>query len=107
MVRGLPYDAEVEYIASTGTQRIDTGVVPTIDTSAELDVSEVEWTGWNVLLGSASSDNSVDAWCFRSGGEGPDYSFRIDGRSLDKVFHVPLGTRFAASCSKHTFTVNG
>ena len=28
MIRGLPYDAEIEYLESTGTQWIDTGIVP-------------------------------------------------------------------------------
>ena len=27
----LPYDAEVEYLESTGTQYIDTGWLPTLD----------------------------------------------------------------------------
>lgn len=33
MIRGVPYDAEVEYLESTGTQWIDTGMVPTVDDS--------------------------------------------------------------------------
>lgn len=32
MIRGIPYDAEIEYLQSTGTQWIDTGVVPTAGT---------------------------------------------------------------------------
>lgn len=32
----LPYDAEVEYLESTGTQWIDTGIVPTAQTAAVL-----------------------------------------------------------------------
>lgn len=34
----LPYDAEVEYIESTGTQWIDTGILPTVNTKAIADV---------------------------------------------------------------------
>ena len=34
----LPYDAEVEYLESTGTQWIDTGVLPTTDLEFELHV---------------------------------------------------------------------
>lgn len=33
----LPYDAEVEYIESTGTQWIDTGILPTPTTRIDLD----------------------------------------------------------------------
>ena len=35
--RARPYDSEVEYIESTGTQWIDTGHVPTGDTAIEID----------------------------------------------------------------------
>ena len=34
----LPYDAEVEYLESTGTQYIDADYIPTIDSEMELDI---------------------------------------------------------------------
>lgn len=34
----LPYDAEVEYLESTGTQYIDADYIPTIDSKMELDI---------------------------------------------------------------------
>ncbi len=35
----LPYDAEVEYLESTGTQWIDTRVIPTVHTGIETDIA--------------------------------------------------------------------
>lgn len=103
----MPYDAEVEYLESTGTQYIDTGIIPTIDTSAELDVMEVSWVGWAVMLGSATSDNNADSWYFRTGGAGPEYSFRIDGKAIDNAINVPIGIRFMASVNKAFMSVAG
>lgn len=34
---GLPYDAEVEYLESTGTAYIDTGITPTLSYSVEME----------------------------------------------------------------------
>ena len=39
-----PYDAEVEYLESTGTQYIDTGIVPTSDISFEIEFQQVSFT---------------------------------------------------------------
>ena len=39
MIRGVPYDAEVEYLESTGTQWIDTGVMPTNQSKIECDAT--------------------------------------------------------------------
>lgn len=38
MMKPLPYDAEVEYLESTGTQFIDADFIPTIDSAIEIDV---------------------------------------------------------------------
>ena len=45
MIAGVPYDAEVEYLESTGTQWIDTGVVPTIYTGTSLVFQTLITTG--------------------------------------------------------------
>lgn len=103
----LPYDAEVEFLESKGASYIDTGTIPSIDTAAEIEAMEVRWKGWSVILGSASADNSSDSWYFRSGGSGPYYSYRIDGKFQDNRFHVDLNSAFVAVCSKDVFAVNG
>ena len=42
MVRTLPYDAEVEYLESTGTQWIDTGIVCSIGIGVKADIAVLE-----------------------------------------------------------------
>jgi hypothetical protein len=62
----LPYDAEVEYLESTGTQWIDTGITPSSTTRCSLDLmflstavqqfgaGRSSGTKWAVLLGLSS-----------------------------------------------------
>ena len=79
MMKRLPYDAEVEYLESTGTQWIDTEIIPKSDYGFEikfmkLDMKETvplgTWGGWlvkmfggdfkytdNVFLGTFGSSN--------------------------------------------------
>lgn len=49
----LPYDAEVEYIESTGTQYIDTGIYPLVGYTYDFVVSSTR--GYNAIFGSARS----------------------------------------------------
>ena len=66
----LPYDAEIEYIESTGTQRIDTGVFMTKSTKVELRLmstkTSAEAGGDNVLFGAWTS-NSQCSYAFMTG----------------------------------------
>ena len=59
MMKPLPYDAEVEYLESTGTQWIDTEIIPNSDYGFEIkfikfDMSETAplgtWGGWLVEM---------------------------------------------------------
>jgi len=43
MIPGVPYDAEIEYLESTGTQYIDTGVYPGPYTRSETDIAITNW----------------------------------------------------------------
>lgn len=71
----LPYDAEVEYLQSTGTQYINTGIVPTNDTGALIKVvcsdnSDVYFIGMrqntgNTRWGIGHSANGF-YWCYNS-----------------------------------------
>lgn len=45
----LPYDAEVEYLESTGTQWIDTGIVPTAQTNISIKFLTTYLSGSNGL----------------------------------------------------------
>ena len=108
MIPGVPYDAEIEYLESDGTQYINTGIVPTIDTSCVLDYMDVTFVGWGVILGSATSDNNADSWYLRGNGNSsqPGFSFRIDGKSADQQILVQLGTRVLCIASKDSFSVD-
>lgn len=55
----LPYDAEICYIESTGTQYIDTGVIPTADTTIIYKFMNKEVTG-NVILGYNNGNDNQD-----------------------------------------------
>lgn len=61
------YDAEVEYIESTGTQWIDLGITPTNKTVAQMKVYNVESTG-DVVFGYYNGSDSTD-WRFFNAGE--------------------------------------
>ena len=54
----LPYDAEVEYLESTGTQYIDTGVVGRFDTVVELDNEMTREQTTRGVFGSYSGANA-------------------------------------------------
>ena len=71
---GSPYDAEVEYIESTGTQWIDTGIVPTGQTRAQFKVYGVERTN-DVILGFFTGNDWKD-WRFFT--PDSDYSGMMD-----------------------------
>ena len=60
MIPGVPYDEELEYIESTGTQWIDTGVIGKPDTGADISFRWVgNQSGDAVILG--CRNNSISA----------------------------------------------
>ena len=80
----LPYDAEVEYLQSTGTQYIDTGVVITQTTKMRLDVSIVKNAGNFGCIDTADarchSDSTANPTVFRVGSVSDAYDFPADTR---------------------------
>lgn len=85
MLPSRPYDAEIQWLESTGTQYIDTGIVPTIDIKINLEASVTTYVGWGCVIGENSADNSADSlyvrtnssngvmyWCARIGGINKD-----------------------------------
>jgi len=57
MGKRLPYDAEIEYLESSGTQWIDTGIYPTNTIVAKLKFMNLESTG-NVIFGMYDGENN-------------------------------------------------
>lgn len=54
----LPYDAEIEYLESTGTQYIDTGIIPDSNTGIEIVVSTSNSTD-QYLVGLRDTDGNT------------------------------------------------
>ena len=61
----LPYDAEVEYLESTGTQWIDTGVYASLSTVVQLCFLNVAQTG-NLIFGTYNSNDNADYRLFNA-----------------------------------------
>ena len=58
--KALPYDAEVEYLQSTGTACIDTGIIPTLSYSVEI---EFKWVSpFFSADASANLFGSINGW---------------------------------------------
>lgn len=87
----LPYDSEVEFIESTGTQWIDTGIVPNTTTVAQFKVYNVEATG-DVIFGYYAGSDSQD-WRFFNAWEGM-YFDRINYRISDGNFYPGSWRKF-------------
>lgn len=55
----LPYDSQIEYLESTGTQYIDTGYVPNADTIAVLDAALTSAGNETTMFGLINSNGGV------------------------------------------------
>lgn len=61
-VKKLPYDAEIQYLRSTGTQWIDTGIIPKTNTKAQFKFMNSVVTG-DCILG-YTDINDKKSWRF-------------------------------------------
>lgn len=59
MSANLPYDAEVDYLKSTGTQWINTGIVPTNNFAAECTFAIADESGPHAILASLVTDGTI------------------------------------------------
>ena len=57
---GLPYDAEIEYLESTGTQYIDTGIIP--DANTGMYIKATLGTGADNYVAGLRNDSSNTRW---------------------------------------------
>lgn len=61
----LPYDAEVEYLESTETQYIDTGIKPNTETRLEIEFKPTRLDGtYRAFCASRTSNSSADQFSF-------------------------------------------
>ena len=58
----LPYDAEVEYLESTGTQYIDTGIVPDYNTEVQLRGTMYEAVSSSILAGARTGSTTSNRY---------------------------------------------
>ncbi len=59
--KALPYDAEIEYLGSTGAQFIDTGIIPTSSTGIGIEITNGSNTD-NYFCG-LRNDSGNTRWC--------------------------------------------
>jgi len=112
----LPYDAEVEYLESTGTQWIDTGIRPASTTKAVVDTA---FTSGSVL-GAIVSSNYSTWFCFTGGtattvryyyGGVSNYDYTIDKTmrhvyGISKDFEIDGAVVYTSSNTLTTGTQN-
>ena len=97
--KGLPPEyQEVEYIGSTGTQYINTGVIPTNNLMTEIEYVDTSATGSNYVLGSRVSQSSTIIYAIGGSNSnnkincaflGGSYTFP-DARVLNHRYHINL-----------------
>ena len=112
----VPYDAEVEYLESTGTQWIDTGIKPASTTKAVVDTAFTRGS----VLGSLSSSNYSTWFCFTGGtattvryyyGGISNYDYTIDKTmrhvyGISKDFEIDGSVVYTSSKTLTTGTLN-
>lgn len=106
----LPYDAEVEYLESTGTQYIDTGIVPNTAGTVSVDVQINPSTATAQALFAARSRNSVSAGAFAAFRLTDTLRFdvRKNGQSGLVITDVPpLGERHTFTAEANRFYIDG
>jgi len=62
----LPYDAEIEYLESSGTQYIDTGILPDKNTSIEIDLELNQIVNSRYVLGRYASGQQFFLYIYRN-----------------------------------------
>lgn len=98
MIAGLPYDAEVEYLESTGTQWIDTGVKFSSADDINISFSATDSDYYAAIFGAGNAD----------GDAGASYSVYLQNRAQvvfqctaarGAAFNYSSGTRYNVSCA--------
>lgn len=109
----LPYDAEVEYLESTGTQWIDTGIKTLSSSTVEVEAAATVFKPDTVIFGSIGADASslVRALLYNA----PDYGHIVSLQSgrygvtpafiaYDTAFHSYIITPTKAEVEGKTFS---
>lgn len=106
----LPYDAEVEWLESTGTQYIDTGIVPNFNTEVKVKAIVNDWISSGVLVGSRTGTTN-DGRFFVLAQSGTNSRTVMAGSSVDiSNTTLPKNTLFEIvfnETSTHKVLLNG
>ena len=83
----LPYDSEVDYLESTGTQYIDTGIMPSADLEIAIRfVALTPWQSYMAIIGSyAAGGNASNAIAIRT------RNTSVDGFNVVYNVSTPIG----------------
>ncbi|MBQ6246435.1 MAG: hypothetical protein IJK04_06195, partial [Kiritimatiellae bacterium] len=90
---------ELDYIASSGTQYIDTGVVPTTTTRVVCDFRLTAMPSDRVRCGWGSA-GSKEAFWFGTDNDHANFSSSVSGNSVQANTGVPVDT------SRHSFDIS-
>lgn len=97
---GLPYDAEVEYLQSSGTQYIDTGISPHQNIALEIKWKNTSNQNSKYLFGSGTTNsNCIRAYI------GSSSNWRFGGGSVS--INTQDTTTRTATMNKTRITING
>ena len=113
---GPPYDAEIEYLESTGTQYIETGIIPNYQTKVQFKFMNLARTG-DVIIGYDVGNDKTD-WRFfnhnceaffdalnSSSSEGR----RIIGGTINEntIYELELGNYYVKNLSTGSNIISG
>ena len=89
-VNNLPYDAEVQFLESTGTQYIDTGLKGIANEQITIDFKNVSGSSMAGIFGSRTTSSTGKVWLIRS----QNYSIRASLGSSSNVTIASLSGRY-------------
>ena len=104
----LPYDAEIEYLESSGTQWIDTNFIPNVNSAAHIIWSPLEINTYG-YFGSRSLDlNGSYRFCGTTFGGGATFTFAMtyDKWANDKV-NLKKNTIYNCYAENGKYIING
>lgn len=94
MKQGKPYDAEIEYLESTGTQWIDTGLIHTTGYRYLIDIAVMKNdSSYRSIIGAATSGNNGKFYL--STVIGSPYSMYLNNKEITPV--IDIYSRFQLS----------
>lgn len=99
---------EVEYLESSGTQYINTGVIPATNMRAEVDFqwNAIAANSWLTVFGSRTSSGSQDQFNITTDTGNSYAGFASQELTLTTPFNV-VGKRYTVALDKNSVTVNG